>query len=106
MGDERFKKPYDAPPRTKEPQFKDRGLEAAINDVCKIMRSRELDEDDRMMSVEDYIKERYNPQESIVIPSWAHKIAANYRGDIILIDKRGERRERVVVRTDGTIYLD
>lgn len=98
--DERFKKPYDAPTKRKEQRFKN-----ALDEVCKIMREREIEDEDRMMTVEEYIREKYNPQESIVIPSWAHRIAANYRGGIVLIDKSGERSEEIVVRKDGTIYL-
>lgn len=100
MRDERFKKPYDKPPAKKEEGFKE-----AMREVCKIMRSREVDEDDRMMSAEEYIKERYNPQDYIVIPKWAYKIGANYRGNIVLVNRDETIREEVVVRRDGTIYL-
>lgn len=99
--DERFKKPYDKPTRSAEERFK-----ADLKEVCRRMRAREIDDDDRLVDIEEYIREKYEPRDFIVIPSWAHRIASNYRGGIILIDKSGEIRKEVIVLKDGRVCLD
>lgn len=110
MKDERFKKPYDNPPLKKDPRFKEfevdpvseKKLREAIHDVCKIMRERKEESYDM---ADEYIKEKYNPQPYIVLPKWAYKLAANYRGNIVVLNEDGTAGAEVVVRGDGTIYL-